>query len=119
MDVLIFGGTRFLGRALVECARARGHRVTLFHRGRTGSGLHPGVERILGDRERDLDRLDGRRWDAVFDTCGFVPRVVRAAAAKLADSVGHYTFVSSLSAYAEPLALKADERAPLAGLADA
>lgn len=118
MDVLILGGTRFLGRALVESALARGHRVTLFHRGRTGAALFPEIERILGDRERGLERLAGRRWDAVFDTCGFVPRIVRANAERLAGSAGHYTFVSSISVYADPVAPGSDERAPLAKLAD-
>jgi len=118
LDILILGGTRFLGRALVESAFARGHRVTLFHRGRTAPELFPGIERILGDREHDLDRLSGRRWDAAFDTCGFVPRIVRAAAARLAGSVSHYTYVSSISVYAEPLARGSDERAPLAKIAD-
>lgn len=118
MNILILGGTRFLGRALAAGALARGHRVTLFHRGLTAPGLFPEAERILGDRERDLDRLDGRRWDAVVDTCGFVPRLVRAAAERLAARIGHYTFVSSISVYAEPLAPHSEESAPLAALAD-
>ncbi|MBI1798522.1 MAG: NAD-dependent epimerase/dehydratase family protein [Candidatus Eisenbacteria bacterium] len=118
MNVLILGGTRFLGRALAEAALERGHRVTLFHRGQTGARLLPECERILGDRGSDLDRLGALTFDAVFDTCGFVPRVVRAAAVRLADSASHYAFISSISAYAEPLAIGAGEDAPLATLAD-
>jgi len=118
MDLLVLGGTRFLGRHVVEAALVRGDRVTLFHRGRTGAGLFPGVERVLGDRDGGLGALDGRRWDAVIDTCGYVPRVVGASARALARAASHYTFVSSVSAYASPLALHADEGAPLATLAD-
>jgi 2'-hydroxyisoflavone reductase len=118
VDILVLGGTRYLGRALAEAALERGDRVTLFHRGQTGAGLLPQAEHVLGDRERDLDRLAGRRWDAVFDTCGFVPRVVDASARSLAGRVGHYTFVSSISVYAEPSHPRADESAALATLAD-
>ena len=118
MDILILGGTRFLGRALAEDALGRGDRVTLFHRGQTGADLFPGAVHVTGDRERDLGRLDDRRWDAVFDTCGFFPRSVEAAARALAGRVGHYVFISSISVYAEPSRPGADESAPLATLAD-
>ena len=117
MDALILGGTRFLGLAIANAAAARGDRVTVFHRGKTAAELPPGVEQILGDREHDLARLDGRRWDAVFDTCGFAPRIVRESVSALAGRIGHYTFVSTISVYAS-LAPGADESAPLARLAD-
>ena len=97
MNVLILGGTLFLGRHLIAAAVARGHAVTLFNRGRSGPPAGPVVERLRGDRDGDLRALDGRRWDAVIDTSGYVPRIVRASAQKLAPSVGHYTFVSSAS----------------------
>lgn len=100
MDLLILGGTAFLGRHLVEAAQARGDKVTLFNRGRTNPGLYPDVERITGDRTEDLSALDGRTWDAVVDTSGYVPRHVRASAEALSTRVGHYTFVSSISVYA-------------------
>ena len=74
MRILIIGGTRFLGRHLVEAALARGHEVTLFNRGKSNPGLFPQVETILGDREKDLDKLKGRIWDTVID-------VVRVSAA--------------------------------------
>ena len=118
MDVLILGGTGFLGRHLVEAALGDGHRVTLFNRGLHEPGLFPEVEMIRGDREADLSILLGRRWDAVIDTCGYVPRVVRASAGLLADAVDHYTFVSSISVYSEDIAPGADERAPVQELAD-
>ena len=80
MNLLILGGTVFLGRHVVEAALARGHQVTLFNRGQSNPELFPDVEKLQGDRDGDLTALEGRRWDAVVDTCGFVPRVVRASA---------------------------------------
>src|SRR5215210_5341312 len=118
MDVLIIGGTGFLGRHLVEAALGDGHRVTLFNRGLSGPGLFSGVEKIEGDREGDLSPLLGRCWDAVIDTCGYVPRVVRASAGLLADAVDHYTYISSISVYSNAIALGADEEAPLRELPD-
>ncbi|HUY71714.1 MAG TPA: NAD-dependent epimerase/dehydratase family protein [Gaiellaceae bacterium] len=101
MRLLILGGTAFLGRHLVEAARARGHEVTLFTRGQTNPGLFPDLEHLAGDREHDLSPLEGRRFDAAIDTCGYLPRVVRASAGLLADAVERYVFVSSLSVYVD------------------
>ena len=99
MNLLILGGTVFLGRHLVEAALGAGHRVTLFNRGRHGAELFPQVANLRGDRDGGLDALAGRRWDAVIDTCGHVPRLVRASAELLAGNVDHYTFISSISVY--------------------
>lgn len=100
MRVLILGGTVFLGRHVVEALLARGHDVTLFHRGQRGRELFPAVERVLGDRATDLDRLPaGARWDAVVDTSAYVPAVAATSAAALRDRVGQYVFVSSVSVY--------------------
>jgi 2'-hydroxyisoflavone reductase len=118
MDLLILGGTRFLGRHLVEAALGDDHSVTLFNRGLSGPDLFPEVETIKGDREGNLSALRGRRWDAVIDTCGYVPRVVRASAGLLADVVGHYTFVSSISVYSDDIGPGADEGAPVEELED-
>ena len=118
MDLLILGGTVFLGRALVEAALQRGHRVTLFNRGQSNPGLFPDVEQIHGDRKFDLTPLDGRLWDAAIDPSGYVPRVVRMSAEKLAGAVGHYTFISSLSVYAGFSQLGIDESAPVGKLED-
>ena len=118
MDLLILGGTRFLGRYLVEAALGDGHRVTLFNRGLSGPDLFPEVETIKGDREGDLSVLQRRRWDAVVDTCGYMPRVVRASAGLLADAVDHYTFVSSISVYSDDIGPGADEGAPVEVLED-
>ncbi|MFC0863593.1 NAD-dependent epimerase [Sphaerimonospora cavernae] len=103
MKLLIIGGGVFLGRAIVAEALRRGHEVTTFNRGRSGEDL-PGVAAFRGDREvsADLDRLlDGEWWDAVIDICGFTPRVVLDSVRRLSGHVGHYTFISSISAYAD------------------
>jgi 2'-hydroxyisoflavone reductase len=98
MKILIIGGTRFLGRHLVNSARARRHDVTLFNRGQTNPNLFGQVEKIRGDREKDLNQLSDR-WDAVIDTCGYFPRIVRMSAEALKDKVQNYVFISSISVY--------------------
>ncbi len=99
--ILILGGTNFLGPQLVEAAQARGHTVTLFNRGKTRPELFPNVEKLRGDRDGHLEALVGRGWDAVLDTSGFVPRIVKASAELLAPSVGQYVFISTISVYAD------------------
>jgi 2'-hydroxyisoflavone reductase len=98
MKLLVLGGTVFLGRHVVEAALARGHEVTLCNRGRSNPDLFPDVERLTGDRDGGLDALRGRRWDAVVDPSGYVPRVVRQSVDLLRDS-GVYVFVSTGSVY--------------------
>lgn len=116
MKLLILGGTVFVGRHLVDAALVRGHEITLFNRGQHNPDLYPEVEKLRGDRDGDLSALEGRRWDAVIDTCGYVPRVVGASAALLAGSVDHYTFISTLSVFASFARPGADESAQLAPL---
>ena len=114
MKLLIIGGTRFLGRHLVTVALERDHEITLFNRGR-----HPfdaNVETIHGDRHTDIDKLRGRRWDVVVDTCGILPSAVRSAAEVLSDSVDRYIFISSQNAYADVSTPGVTETAPLATL---
>lgn len=98
-SVLIIGGTGFLGRHLTARALQAGWAVTLFNRGRRAPDRFPDVPTLVGDRDRDLRRLASGRWDAIWDTCGYVPRVVGGSAAHLASRAEHYTFVSSVSAY--------------------
>jgi 2'-hydroxyisoflavone reductase len=116
LSLLILGGTVFLGRALVEAALARGHQVTLFNRGRHNPDLFPEVEKLRGDRTADLAPLRSRRWDAVIDTSGYVPGVVAASAELLAGATGHYTFISTMSVYADVSRPGMNETAPLAVL---
>ncbi len=89
-----------MGRYLVESALARNHEITLFNRGLTNPDLFPDVEHLQGDRNKDLDVLRNREWDAAIDTCGFTPSGVRKTVEILADSINHYTFISSQSVYA-------------------
>lgn len=114
MKVLFIGGTRFLGRHLVTAALQAGHEVTLFHRGQSNPDIFPQVEHILGDRNQDLHRLDKGEWDAVIDTCGYIPKQVRASVEKLADRVDRYVFISTISVYADFKTPGMNENAPLA-----
>jgi 2'-hydroxyisoflavone reductase len=114
MRILVLGGTRFLGRHTVDAALARGHDVTMFNRGQTRPELFPDVEKLRGDRDGDLSALAGRAFDAVVDTSGYVPRVVAQTVGALGD-VGHYTFVSSISVYAD-VSTPPTESSPVAEL---
>ncbi|MGA8034313.1 MAG: NAD-dependent epimerase/dehydratase family protein [Casimicrobiaceae bacterium] len=122
MRLLILGGTRFLGRHLVDAALARGHDVTIFTRGRSPVPWPGRVTALMGDRDPrvapGLAALEGRRFDAVVDCSGYVPRVVEASARLLASRVARYVFVSSLSVYADASRPGLDENAPVAMLAD-
>lgn len=118
MNILLIGGTRFVGRHLTEAALASGHQITLFHRGQTNPGLFPQAEEIFGDRETDLDKLSGRRWDAVIDTSGYLPRLVKLSAQELKDSVSQYVFISSCSVYADFETIGIDEDYPVGTLED-
>jgi 2'-hydroxyisoflavone reductase len=117
MKLLILGGTVFLGRHLVSAALERGHEVTLFNRGLSGADLFPEVEKLIGDREDNLTALKNRSWDAVIDTCGYVPRHVQATADVLADRVNRYAFTSTIGVYADFSAIGMDETAPVATVA--
>ena len=120
--ILILGGTGFLGPAVVQAAQARGHSLTLFNRGKTRPELFPNVEKLRGDRDPDkgegLKVLKGRKFDAVVDTSGYYPRIVRASAELLAPNVKQYLFISSVSAYASDKTPGEDESGPTAKMAD-
>ncbi len=118
MRLLILGGTVFLGRHLVEAALERGHEVTLFNRGQRHPELFPEVEKLHGDRDGNLEALKGRRWDAVIDPSGYVPRIVTDSARLLANAVDHYTFISSISVFDSPVAARIDESGPVATMED-
>lgn len=122
MKLLVLGGTVFLGRHVAASALARGHSVTLFNRGTRDVSFgkdDAGVERLKGDRYTDLSALDGGLWDAVVDTCGFIPSAVRASVEHLADAVAHYTFISSGSVFDPITEPDYDETAPVGTIDDA
>ncbi|TDD52369.1 reductase [Nonomuraea terrae] len=113
MRVLVLGGTEFVGRAVVEEARAMGWQVTTFNR---GSHKPPaGVTALRGDRSLPggLAALEHGEWDVVVDTWSWAPSAVRDSAALLADRAGHYVYVSSRSVYADGAGFGADESAPV------
>jgi 2'-hydroxyisoflavone reductase len=110
MKLLVIGGTRFVGRHIVEAALRRGHEVTLVHR--TATDLFPGAEHVLADRDADLSALDGRTFDATADVCGYFPRQVRHVIGALGERAGRYLLISSTSVYAEPAGPGFDESSP-------
>jgi 2'-hydroxyisoflavone reductase len=118
MKILILGGTKFLGRHLVDAALAAGHEVTLFNRGKTNPTLFSNIETIIGDREQDIEKLSGREWDAVIDVAGYLPRSVRLSAQGLERAVKKYVFISSLSVYADFKKAGMDESYPVGKLED-
>lgn len=113
MDILVIGGTRFYGRAFTELALSKGHNVTVFHRGQSGSEHFEGAKRVIGDRHEDLEKLGDGSWDAVLDTCGMLPGSVTQAAEYLKDKVKHYLYVSSISVYADSTEINRTEDAEL------
>lgn len=132
MRILIIGGTVFVGRHITEAAIAAGHEVTVFHRGRSGADLFPGITHLTGDRDADLSVLTESGltesgltesgltggWDATIDVCAYFPRQVRTLAEALGGRGGRYLYISSTSAYKSPVSSGFDEYAPLAELAD-
>lgn len=116
LRILILGGTGFIGPHLVECARERGHTLTLYNRGKTNAGIFPDIEQLHGDRNAPggLDVLANRQWDVAIDTNGYFPRQARASCKLLAPNVRSYCFVSSVSVYADFSKTGMAEDAPLA-----
>jgi len=98
--LLILGGTGFIGPHLTQAAMSRGWSVTHFNRGKRDPDGVPGVETLIGDRKGQLDSLKGRRWDAVIDDTGYIPKYCRMSSDLLAPNTGYCLFVSSISAYA-------------------
>ncbi|MDE3246027.1 MAG: NAD-dependent epimerase/dehydratase family protein [Acidobacteriota bacterium] len=121
--ILILGGTGFLGPATVAAALARGHQVTIFHRGKTRPGYFKGkVTELNGDRDplkgEGLKALSEGAWDAVIDNSGYYPRMVKASAELLASRTKQYLYISSISCYKEPNPENGDEDAPVATIPD-
>jgi 2'-hydroxyisoflavone reductase len=124
LQILVLGGTGFLGPHFVEAARAKGHKLTLFNRGKTNPTRFSGeafkdIEQLHGDRKTDMKALQGkRRWDAVLDTSAYIPADVTRSTRLLAKRVDQYLLVSTISVYAKMDKPGQDESAPLATLAD-
>jgi len=117
--LLVLGGTRFLGPAVVDEALERGYEVTLFNRGKSNPGLYSELETLIGDRDtHELSALEGRQWDVVVDTSCYLPSHATAAGQLLADNVDRYVMISSLSVYAEPGGKDIDESAPVGEISD-
>jgi nucleoside-diphosphate-sugar epimerase len=110
-SLLVLGGTGFIGPPLTQEAQRLGWKVTHFNRGKTAAEGVAGVATLIGDRKGQLDALRGRRWDAVVDDTGFIPKYVRMSARLLAPNVGYCLFISSISAYAS-FAQPNDEHSP-------
>jgi 2'-hydroxyisoflavone reductase len=110
MRLLVLGGTIFLGRHVTAEALARGHDVTLFHRGRHGAELFADAEHALGDRGGDLAPLRGRAWDIAIDTSGYEPADVARSSAL---DIGHLVFVSTCNVYPAWPSEPVDEASPV------
>lgn len=115
MNILVLGGTQFVGRHIVETLVGAGHSITVFNRGRTNDELSSRVERLRGDRNEGpagLEALTGREWDVCVDVNGFTARHVRSSAEKLRGSVGRYVYISAVSVYGDPPQGPVDETHP-------
>jgi 2'-hydroxyisoflavone reductase len=99
LNLLILGGTGFIGPHLVRHAVSRGHRVTIFTRGRHQAELPNDIERLTGDRNGHLEALVGKKWDAVVDDSATNPDYVRQSTQLLKDVAGSYLFTSSTGVY--------------------
>lgn len=117
MDILVLGGTGFIGPHMVKEALRRGHSISLFNRGRTNDSLFPDLQLFKGDRDGGLDVLKGRTWHAVIDNSGYVPRLVEDSARLLRQATEHYLYVSTISAY-RSFAIANSETSPLATIED-
>ena len=103
LNILILGGTGFTGPEQVDYAIARGHRVTLFNRGKTRPGVFKGkvAEELIGDLNNDTSALEGKKFDVVIDNPTTLPAWVRNAAKYLAGNTKHYIFISTTSTYSD------------------
>ncbi len=99
MKLLVIGGTSFIGRHLVEAAKANGHELVLFNRGKTNPGIFEGMRHIRGDRKADAHLLGNEEWDAVIDTCGYTPNDLKPVIEAIKDKTKMYMFISTISVY--------------------
>ena len=114
LRILILGGTGFTGPFQVRYAISRGHKVTVFNRGRTHPGELPKeAEQLIGDRNGQLDALKGKTWDVVIDNPATLPVWVRDAGQILKGNAERYVYISSTAVYADTSKQGMDETAPL------
>jgi 2'-hydroxyisoflavone reductase len=115
LRILVLGGTGFTGPFQVQYALDRGHKVTVFNRGKTHPGELPKeVEQLIGDRNGQLDALKNRKWDVAIDNPTSVPVWVRDVGQILKGNVDRYVFISTISVYGDTSKANLDETAPLA-----
>lgn len=112
MRILVLGGTKFVGRHIVEALLSRGHELTLFTRGQTEPLLFPGVARLIGNRLNDVSALEGTEWDAVVDTSAYVRRAVETVGEAIKGDP-YYLFISTISVYDSPMAGTTEDGAML------
>jgi nucleoside-diphosphate-sugar epimerase len=120
LNILILGGTGFTGPEQVEYAIARGHRVTLFNRGKTRPGLFKGkvAEELIGDLNSDTSALKGKQFDVVIDNPTTLPFWVKNAAQYLKGNVKHYIFISTTSVYRDQSEIGINENSPTVPMPD-
>ncbi len=122
LKILFLGGTGFIGPHMVRKCLSQGHEVTLFNRGKRNTSLFPGLEKIKGNRDPKVDQglkgLEGRKWDAIVDTSGYIPRHVDGSSSLLAKVAPHYLYISTMSVYVDYSKKGFNEDAPLATIED-
>jgi 2'-hydroxyisoflavone reductase len=119
LNILILGGTGFTGPHQIHYAVARGHKITVFNRGRRQADLPSSVTHLVGDRNDNLEALKGKQtWDVVIDNPTTFPRWVRTAGEVLKGRTDQYVFISTLSVFDKWNVANMDENAPLATMPD-
>ena len=115
MNLLIIGGSVFVGKHTVEAALHRGHQVTVFNRGSRHVTYSKAVQHVQGDRHTDLHRLQGQQFDSVIDCCAYTPEHMALAVDVLQPLTSHYAFISTVSVYQSfPPGVAYDETASVA-----
>lgn len=115
MHVLVIGGTQFIGKHITHLLLKNGHTVTHFNRGKSNAGAFPNVETVIGDRDHDLGKLDGRRFDWILDMCGYTKQSVIKSANRT-DLADRYCYISTISVFAKPFPDTIGEDSPLGAL---